>query len=164
MSNTLADESVRFLYLVQHGEAKAKEEDPERPLTERGRKAVEHVAVWSARMGLNVDQIRHSGKRRAEQTAEIFAQHLKVPEGVVAVSGLAPNDDVVPVARALEQETRTLMLVGHLPFLSRLASQLLVNDSKKTIIRFKMGGLVGLAREAGLWSVACLVPPDIIAD
>lgn len=151
------------LYLVQHGEAKSKAEDPERPLTERGRKAAEQVAAWSARMGLKVDEIRHSGKRRAEETAEIFAKHLKLLERVIAVSGFAANDDVQTVAKTLGGETRTLMLVGHLPFMSRLASKLLVNDSKRTIIRFRMGGLVGLVREEAGWSVACVMPPDMVA-
>ena len=57
------------LLLVQHGEAKTEAEDPVRPLTERGADAVRSMAVWAARAGVKVDQIRHSGKRRAEQTA-----------------------------------------------------------------------------------------------
>ncbi len=33
------------LYLVQHGEAKSKAEDPQRPLTQRGREDVARVAA-----------------------------------------------------------------------------------------------------------------------
>ncbi|MFQ6113526.1 MAG: phosphohistidine phosphatase SixA [bacterium] len=162
MANNQSRNPERHLYLVQHGEAKSKEEDPERPLTARGRDAVEQVASWAALIGLEVDQIRHSGKRRAEETAQIFNEYLKVPDGVISVPGIAPNDDVQPIAAALEKETHSLMLVGHLPFLSRLASQLLTRDSERTIIRFSMGGLVWLVRDEEQWSVRCMVPPELV--
>lgn len=150
------------LYLVQHGEAKSEAEDPQRSLTERGQKDVERIAAWASRIGLRVTQIRHSGKWRAEQTATILANYLKPPAGAVAVTGLAPNDDVFPVATALRQETEPLMLVGHLPFLSRLASLLLVGDQDRPLVRFRMGGIVCLEREHDQWSVAWSVPPDLI--
>ena len=58
-----------WLYLVQHGEAVGESVDPNRPLSAHGRATVEQVAACAARLGLKVDQIRHSGKLRAEQTA-----------------------------------------------------------------------------------------------
>ena len=64
------------LYLVQHGEAKPESEDPERPLTDRGEETVRRMAAWAAQVGLKVDEIRHSGKRRAEQTASLLAERL----------------------------------------------------------------------------------------
>ena len=100
MQETEPEERVRHLYLVQHGEAKSKEEDPERPLSETGRKTVEHVAAWAARMGLGVTLIRHSGKLRAQQTAAIFLENLQPPGGMEAYPGLNPHDDVSPVSRA----------------------------------------------------------------
>ena len=64
------------VYLVQHGEAKRAEEDPERPLTDQGKEEVSNVAAFLAQGGVNVNQIRHSGKRRAEETARIMTEHL----------------------------------------------------------------------------------------
>jgi phosphohistidine phosphatase len=107
------------VYLVQHGEAKPKSVDPTRPLTERGRREAQHVAAFAERLGLEVRQIRHSGKTRAEQTAAILGEALSPPDGVAAASGLAPLDDVQSVADALAQEPQPVMLVGHLPFLAR---------------------------------------------
>ena len=69
------------LFLVQHGEAKPETEDPERSLTEQGAEIVGRIADWAARAGTEVDQIQHSGKRRAEQTATIVAQGLDPPKG-----------------------------------------------------------------------------------
>jgi phosphohistidine phosphatase len=39
-----------WLYLVQHGQAKTEEEDPERPLTDRGAADVGRVAEVAARV------------------------------------------------------------------------------------------------------------------
>ena len=150
-----------MVYLVQHGEAKSKQEDPERSLTEKGRRDVEKVATWAAQAGLNIKEIRHSGKRRASETAEIFAEKLNMKQNVISVSGMAPNDDVEPVAKALEQEGHTIMIVGHLPFLNRLASRLLVGNSEQALVGFRNGALIGLSYESGNWSVVLLVPPDL---
>ena len=90
------------VYLVQHGEAQPKSVDPARPLTERGRQDAQRVATFAARLGLEVEQIRHSGKTRAEQTAVAFGEALSPPGGVVKVAGLAPKDAVQPVADALD--------------------------------------------------------------
>ena len=57
------------LYLMRHGEAEPKRVDPARPLTEQARRDMDRVADCAARMGLDVGQIRHSVKTRAEQTA-----------------------------------------------------------------------------------------------
>jgi phosphohistidine phosphatase len=147
------------LYLVQHGEAKTEAEDPERALTQFGTEVVERMAAWAAKAGIEVDQVRHSGKRRAQQTAEILAHGIVSSQGVVSVSGLNPNDEVVPWAEELAKETESVMLVGHLPFLSRLANLLLVGDPTKGIIRFRNAGIVCLIREESKWSVRWVVTP-----
>ena len=106
-----------ILYLVQHGEAKSEAEDPERSLTEAGAAVVERMADWATRTGLVVEQIRHSGKRRAEQTASILAKRLKPAQGVAAIGGLNPGDDVRATAKNLQSDQGQVMLVGHLPHL-----------------------------------------------
>jgi phosphohistidine phosphatase len=154
------------LYLVQHAEAISKAEDPQRPLTERGRDDVARVAAFAARTGLQVRQIRHSGKRRAEETASILAEHLSPTEGVVAISGLAPRDDVRPMAEALSPlmagQRGAVMLVGHLPFLDRLAGLLITGDAERSVVRFQKGGIVCLVREDESWAVGWMVTPDLI--
>ncbi len=149
------------IYLVQHGEAEAKSVDPARPLTARGRADVERVAALAARLGVEVHQIRHSGKTRAEQTAKLLGEALSPPGGVVAVSGLDPKDDVRPVAEALEREAQPAMLVGHLPFLARLAGRLLVGDEEQAPVEFHYAGIVCLNYEEGRWRVAWVVTPEM---
>jgi len=149
------------VYLIQHGEAEPKSLDPARPLTEPGRQAMERVAATAARLDLEVVQIQHSGKTRAEQTATILGQALSPPGGVVAVSGLAPKDDVRPVAGALAEASHPMMLVGHLPFLSRLAGLLVTGDPDRAVVQFQNAAIVCLARQEGRWLVAWILTPQM---
>ena len=151
------------LYLVQHGEAKSKAEDPQRPLTERGREEVQRVAAFAAKAGLKVSQVRHSGKRRAKETASILAEHLSPAEGVLSISGLAPMDDVRPIAQILQKETAPLMLVGHLPFMDRLAGLLITGDPNRSVVRFRMGGIVCLEGEGDDWAIKWVITPELVA-
>jgi phosphohistidine phosphatase len=150
------------LFLVQHGEAKPASEDPERSLTERGAETVRRMAAWAAQAGVRVAQIRHSGKRRAEQTAELLAEPLRPAKGVIAVEGLKPKDDVHAMAATLAAETEPVMLVGHLPFLARLAGALVTGEADAVVVRFRNAGIVCLHREESRWSVDWAVPPEIV--
>ena len=111
------------LYLVQHGKAESKDVDPERPLTKHGLDNARKMAAYAGRLRIRVAEIRHSGKLRAMQTAEVFAEVLGVPSS--KCRGLSPNDDVAPLVDELTERAENLMLVGHLPHLARLASSLL---------------------------------------
>ncbi len=152
-----------LIFLVQHGEAKWEAEDPERPLTEKGNAEVQRMGVWAARVGVSPAQIRHSGKRRAEETAAILAEHLAPSKGAVAVSGLKPGDDVRPLGEALQDEHAPLMLVGHLPHLTRLASLLVAGDPEAAVVQFRNAGVVCLSRESGIWSLAWAVTPELVS-
>ena len=151
------------LYLVQHGESKSKAEDPQRPLTERGREEVQRVAAFAAKAGLKVSQVRHSGKRRTEETASILAEHLSPAKGVLTISGLAPMDDVRPIAQALEKEPAPLMLVGHLPVMDRLAGLLVTGDPDRSVVRFRMGGIICLEGAGNDWAVKWVLTPELVA-
>lgn len=61
-----------LLLLAHHGEAVGPEVDPRRPLSERGRAAVERLAHSAALRGVKPGVVWHSGKLRAKQTAEAY--------------------------------------------------------------------------------------------
>ena len=67
------------LYLVQHGKSLPKEEDPERGLSPEGLTEVEGIADAAKTNGIRVARIDHSGKKRARQTADLFASALQNP-------------------------------------------------------------------------------------
>lgn len=152
------------LYLMQHGEAMSKVENPDRPLNDQGQEHVYKVAGFLAQAGIMIAQIRHSGKRRAKETATIVAEHVQVQGHVVAVDGINPNDDVQPVAEVLQSETNDVMLAGHLPFLSRLASVLLTGDPERAVVGFKNAGVVCLENQEDGWMLSWGVIPEILGD
>jgi len=152
-----------FLYLVQHAEAKKAEEDPGRDLTERGRLEIENVAHHLKRLNVQVTQIFHSGKTRAQTTANVLAWHLKPPAGVSETPGLAPLDDPKIWADRIAPLDEDILLVGHLPHLGRLAALLVTGDQEKQVINFQMGGAVRLRRMAAdQWAVNWMVLPELI--
>ena len=72
---------------------------------------------------------------------------------------------VEPMRARLMQESRSLMLVGHLPFLSRLVSRLLGLDADRAVVEFQMGGVVCLELDASrTWTVRGVLPPDLLAS
>jgi phosphohistidine phosphatase len=140
------------VYLIQHGESKSKEEDPARPLTERGRKSVENVGADLARVGVSFDRVFHSGKLRAQQTAEILADSLGIGDKVEAHSGLDPMDPVKPImdwfSELAERALKSVAIVGHLPFLDKLASILVTGSESAGVIAFQYAGVVRLVPKA----------------
>ena len=105
------------LYLVQHGEALAKDVDPVRPLSETGRSAVRAIGGQLAAAGLRVGAIMHSGKPRAEQTAALLAGYLETSQPIELRSGLYPKDAVAPLAAeaaSWHEDTMLVLWIRHL--------------------------------------------------
>ncbi|MCS7171873.1 MAG: hypothetical protein N0A24_00385 [Armatimonadetes bacterium] len=87
------------------------------------------------------------------------------PQARVEVhQGLNPHDDPAHWASRIRETTEDLLLVGHLPHLRRLTDLLLCGDLERGLVRFRMGGVVCLEREAsqGVWSVSWVLPPELV--
>ena len=154
-----------YLYLVQHGEAKKEEEDPERGLTDKGRKDVSNVASSLQKMNTQVKYILHSGKTRAMQSAQLFADYLRPARGLAKTDGLAPMDDPLLWVKRVAEMDEDTMLVGHLPFLARLAGLLLCGVQETNCIDFQMGGVVCCKRLVdGRWSVEWMIVPEMASQ
>jgi phosphohistidine phosphatase len=148
-----------FISLVRHGEALPDPDDASRPLSPRGRAEVERVARLAADLGLRPAEIRHSGRVRAGQTADILAASLAPARGTRAVPGLGPEDDPELAAIECVQAREPLMLVGHMPYLGRLAGRLVLGDPRRQLIRFGTGTIATLARGEGGFLVECVIRP-----
>jgi phosphohistidine phosphatase len=137
------------VYLIQHAESKAKEEDAARPLTDRGKITVEIAGAHLVRLGISFDRVFHSGKLRAQQTAEIIGASLNINDKVEAHTGLDPMDPVEPIMRWLSEQAergvKSIAIVGHLPFLDKLASILVTGSQSAGVIAFQYAGVVRLA-------------------
>ena len=157
------------LYLAQHGPATSKEENPERPLTDAGAATVRRMADFLKRAdGLaGAADARHSGKLRARQTAEILVEGLRLHEPAREAPGLGPLDEVAPVAEGLASEARDVLIVGHLPHVSRLASLLVFGDADREAFAFRQGGVLCLegddeADGPARWNVRWMVVPELL--
>ncbi len=152
-----------LLYLVQHADAVSKEEDPARSLSDKGIQDIVKVAKHVASLDVKVSQIFHSNKIRAFQTALVLAENLQRETGIIEVDGLAPMDDPQIWFERISQINGDIMLVGHLPHLSKLASLILTGDKDKNVIDFKMGSVVCLKKsEDGKWSFEWMITPEEI--
>jgi len=152
------------IYLTQHGEAVPKDVDPDRPLSEQGREDVRRLADFLGATGVRVGQVLHSGKTRAEQTAAILAKAL-LPEGQPqAHAGLGPKDPLEKVSPEIAFWSCDTLIVGHLPYLGRLASLLLASDPDLQLLAFQPGSMACLEKDAeGQWVLAWMARPELLA-
>jgi hypothetical protein len=60
--------------------------------------------------------------------------------------GLGPKDHVAAAKQALEQTAGDLMIVGYLPFLSKLVALLVTGSEENEIVEFRFGSVVCLER------------------
>ena len=148
-------------YLARHGEAVAEAIDGSRPLTRAGRENVERVARLAVQKAVHVSVIFHSGILRACQTAEVFAAHLAPSGGVLAMSGLRPEDDPSLAAAELAVSKSPVMLVGHLPHMNRLAALLAPGDAEGEGINFMPAMMACYSREGPLWTLKWTLTPCV---
>ena len=153
------------LYLVQHADAVESSVDPARPLSPRGARDAQALAKAGARYRIEAAEVVHSGKARARQTAEAIAEALNLP--VRSTAGLDPLDPVQPFADQCAG-MRPTIVVGHLPFLERLATLLLAGREEPSVVAFQRGGMICLERRGapeagsphGAWCLLWTAFPD----
>jgi phosphohistidine phosphatase len=150
------------LYLVQHGQSLPKDVDPDQGLSEIGVAETERIAGVAKNYHINVKLILHSVKTRARKTAGILASALNPTNGAKEVEGLKPMDDVAAFAAALNPDHNT-MLVGHLPFMDRMASYLVTGTIDKPVFKFQNSGIVCLDQdpETKSWVITWTLMPTI---
>ncbi|HSF20079.1 MAG TPA: phosphohistidine phosphatase SixA [Vicinamibacteria bacterium] len=154
------------LYLVRHGEADhpvpERDRDDGPPLSQNGLAQARRAAHFAARLGVKVVEIRHSDKLRAVQTAQEFERALGCPRRQLA--GLGPNDDINPLRREAAGLQENIMVVGHLPYLGRIAGALLAQDESKPVVVFHPAALIRLdRRDDDRWSLQLVMPTGVMS-
>ena len=151
------------LYLVQHGEAKSKDEDEERPLTDQGSLDVERVAAFLKGAGIEAKKVIHSGKLRAKQTAEILQDAISSKAKPKSHDGINPNDEPDPLVEEIAKWTDDTMIVGHLPFMSGLVSLMITNEAVIPIASYEPGSVVCLEKgENDTWTICWMLRPELL--
>jgi len=152
------------LYLIQHGKAKSKEEDQNRSLSEIGWAETKKIALLLyANKDFGVNEIFHSGKTRAKQTAEIIGQHLEIRNKVKEGDGLHPLDDPEIWFNKIQDMNDDTMVVGHLPHLEKLTLLLLKHIGNGSLVKFQNSCVLCLERnDPGNWSIKWFIVPQAL--
>ena len=138
------------IILVHHGDAVGPDVDPMRPLSSVGRAATERIGGVVAARGVKPDAIWHSGKLRARQTAEIFWKVCNPLSPFTAERGLLPDDPPQWMRDRLSGEERTILIVGHMPYLPRLLG-MLTGARDDHAVSFPLHGCVALEADGDQW-------------
>jgi phosphohistidine phosphatase len=158
-------ERIMALFLVQHGKSLPKDKDPGKGLSDEGIAETKRIANVAKGYGIYVGDIVHSGKTRARQTAEIFAAALNPKDGLHEAGGLNPLDDVADYAKTIDN-AKDRMLVGHLPFMERMAAHLITGTTQNPVFKFQNSGIVCLDQDPDSrhWVIKWALMPNISGD
>lgn len=149
------------VYCVRHGEACRAEQDPHCSLTAKGRQEVQQIAQHLAKCAVKIPCIIHSGKTRALQTAEIFAQTLNCDKVLSLPSVLDCDADVNELIELLPRWTEDTMLVGHLPFMPHLINTLTARAAAPALFYFSPATVVCLEQQYQQWMIRWAISPEI---
>jgi len=148
------------LYLIQHGISLPEEKDPEKPLSLEGKEETQRTAEFLKAKNIEVDAVWHSPKQRAAQTAQIIVNSIFCSE-IQERDDLNPLDSVETFPAEIESLDKNLMIIGHLPFLQKLASLLLSGSEANQFISFKNSGITCL-EYTDTWKIDWMVTPALL--
>jgi phosphohistidine phosphatase len=140
-----------MIVLVHHADAVGPDVDPMRRLSDAGRAAATRLAAEAAARGVRPDHVWHSGKLRARQTAELFWRACNPLAPFSAARGLQPDDPPAWIRDELAAESRSILVVGHMPHLDRLLRLMLQGGPPGSAAGFPLHGCVALERDAERW-------------
>jgi phosphohistidine phosphatase len=143
------------LYLLRHGIAAERGprwagHDADRPLTKTGSKKVLRVGEAMKEMELSFDLILSSPFRRARETAEIVADLFDYGDRLKYSAHLKVGGRPASLIREIKTHypsCRSILLVGHEPYLSSLIS-VLMSGEDRLLITMKKGGLCKLEAQS----------------
>ncbi|NVM21331.1 MAG: phosphohistidine phosphatase SixA [Desulfobacterales bacterium] len=130
------------IYLMQHGPALPKDQDPEEGLSPAGKERIHAGGKALKKMGISFDVILSSPKKRSKETAAIVAEEVGFASDKIVetekVKAMTPPEETVQALSELSGAGRVL-IAGHLPSVAETASFLLTEGSKAAV-QFEMGG------------------------
>lgn len=152
--------------LLRHGLAEdvnpQRPHDHDRELTQEGAEILREEARGLARLAWPLDAIRTSPLPRARQTAEILADALNLTDRLVDDPMLHVDSSAAVILAHLRQlDASHVMLVGHNPALSQLASRLAFGQADD-VIQLKKGMLARFKREGAQYMLSTLAPPKLL--
>jgi phosphohistidine phosphatase len=169
MSAMLPEPPQRLqLYLLRHADAGDPMawpgDDAERPLSAKGKRQARRLGSMLANIGWKPDLILTSPKVRAAQTARLVGRAVDVdPDDDSRLASAFELSDVGSMLGA-HPDARRVVLVGHDPDFSSIASTLIgaaIELRKGAIARID---LADTAPSAGSGALRWLIPPGVVPD
>ena len=152
------------LYVVRHAEPAHVVDDPLCGLTEQGFADARKIGQFLQAAGTHITHIMHSDKLRAQQTASSLADSLNIDHITETDNLLRSEADVMPLIDMVNTWTDDTLLVGHLPFLSRFVSGLVLdNPDGGELVTFAPCTVVCLGQsEDRRWHIDWMVKPRLL--
>ena len=148
-----------YLLLMQHAKSKSADEDPERGITDTGKEETASVSIQLQSLNFTVEEIWHSTKKRSRETAEIVTSYNNLKNKISEKDFLSPMDEVKPAVKVINTFNKNIMIVSHLPFLSKLASSLITGTEYYEPVKFLNSAAVIFIKEGDKWKIASLITP-----
>ncbi|MFC2049368.1 phosphohistidine phosphatase SixA [Chlamydiota bacterium] len=149
------------LYLVRHGESLSTS-NGEQVLSEKGIRKTQEIARLLKQASVEIDEIIHSEKERARQTAEIIGQIAAPDLTMICRAGLKPNDPVEPFLDEMVLFDRNVMVVSHLPFLEKLLTTLVCGSQTTCPVDFCDSCVVCLQGSGHSWRISWILSPQLL--
>lgn len=134
------------LYLMQHGLALPREEDPDEPLSRDGVGQIQAVGKVLRRLEVSLDLIACSPKKRAHQSAALIAEAVNFPHSDILetdlLKALTPPGETLRLVER-HADSHAILFAGHLPSLAEIASRVLGNGCRVRV-HVENGGLCRL--------------------
>lgn len=148
---------MKTISIWRHAKAERPENyasDFERPLTERGQKDAVRMATLLAHLDPPIDLILSSPAARTAQTVQVLTAQL---DGTIdplwnEAIYLAAADTLLALLKALSEETRHVVIVGHNPGLEELASGLCGSAPEDVFLRMPTAALAQIVIDTEHWS------------
>ena len=155
------------LYLMRHGEALSPQIDPERGLSDNGKLNIQMVATHLQNLGVSFNQVFHSKKKRARETAEIMARTLSPHVKLKTHDYIKPEDDPNLILKEINSWNEDTLIASHLPFVPSLMTLLTGKDAYLTAITFETGTLICLEKNTSTsgisWNISWATAPSEIS-
>jgi phosphohistidine phosphatase len=152
------------LYLVQHADAVSKDTHPLRPLSPKGLQDADTMATFLRGAEILVDQVVHSGKLRAEETATVLAKTVSPEQTPEAFDGIHPQDSTDHLFNTALTAGGDLMVVGHMPFMGRMAARCLTGREDGASVAFEPGAVLCLERQDETWTLQWFIKPSMVSE
>jgi phosphohistidine phosphatase len=149
--------------LIHHADALTAEQNPERPLSPKGREQADRLGVRLRALGVAPVRILHSDKLWTIETAQRIAAKLGMENRAArAAYPINTGDPIAPFMAEIATTGGDLMMCGHVDYLLRAASRLVCGSEARKAVEFKPrnGTVVCLEGEGDDWVITYMWRQD----